>query len=136
MWRLVTRHDHDADGQRRIDPMMGADPIGILAFGPSSFSAQFMKRDRAPAAATAPTPVGANNSAAVNGYDAYFGRYTVDEGQGRITLTLEGAVSPASVGVVVTRDVRVSGNALTIQLATTAFDAVPNTRTLTFGRVG
>ncbi len=115
---------------------MGADPIGMLAFGQGSFSAQFMKRDRAASAAAAPNPVGANNSAAVNGYDAYFGSYIVEEPQGRITLTLEGAVSPASVGAVVTRDVRVSGNGLTIQLATTAFDGVPVTRTLTFERVG
>ena len=29
-----------------IDPVLGPDPVGILCFGKTHFSAQFMKRDR------------------------------------------------------------------------------------------
>lgn len=57
------REDYDGGGRRVIDPFLGADPLGILCFSPSRFSAQFMKRDRGaenPAAA----PNGATGSGA------------------------------------------------------------------------
>ncbi len=33
-------------GQRRMDPTLGAHPIGILSYAGDHFTAQFMKRDR------------------------------------------------------------------------------------------
>jgi hypothetical protein len=50
-----------------------------------NFAAQFMKRDRSAADSTA-ARAGTNNSIAVGGYDAYFGKYTVDEATGTVTL--------------------------------------------------
>ena len=70
-WRLVSREDRTASGERRIDPGLGADPIALLVYDRGgNFAAQFMKRDRrsAPAATGASSP---NNSQAVGGYDAY-----------------------------------------------------------------
>src|SRR5262245_34191542 len=87
-WRLFSREDYDGDGRRNIDPIMGADPLGVLCFAPGLFAAQFSRRDRSTAPVVSATPAGANNSAAVNGYDAYFGSYTVDETAGTIAVRL------------------------------------------------
>ena len=130
-WRLVSREDRTPSGERRIDPGLGADPLAILVYDATGhFAAQFMKRDRSGVAAAAPVSAGANNSAAVNGYDAYFGTYTVDEASASVTQRLDGALSPGDVGKVVTRQMRVEGDRLIIQLATTSADGDPVTRTL------
>jgi len=135
-WQLVSREDFDAAGHRNIDPVLGADPLGVLCFAPGRFAAQFSKRDRADAAA-APSVAApsANNSAAINGYDAYFGTYTLNEGEGLLTVTIDGALSPAGVGQAYTRRIRVDGGLLFVQLDTTAADGTPVTRTLRFSRV-
>jgi hypothetical protein len=135
-WRLVAREDRTFDGEPRIDPVLGADPVAILIYDASgSFAAQFMKRDRSQTAtlATALTP-GGNNSTAVNGYDAYFGTYTVDESSGTVTQTLQGAISVGDVGKVVTREMRVLDGKLTIQLQTTNASGEPIIRTLRWTR--
>ncbi len=148
VWNLVSREDYDRGGRRLIDPFLGPDPLGIVTFAPRQFAAQFMNRRRnlaqepgapspaaaAPAAAIA--PAAANNSSAVNGYDAYFGTYTVDVARGTIDTRLEGALAAQNVGQVFTRDVRVVGDRLLIRLGTSAADGTPITRTLTFERVG
>jgi hypothetical protein len=71
-WRLTSREDYDADGRRHIDPILGGDPLGFLTFAPGAFAAQFMKRERIASASVQATAAGANNTGAVNGYDAYF----------------------------------------------------------------
>jgi lipocalin-like protein len=133
-WRLVSRIDLDGEGKRHIDPFLGADPIGVLSFTPNHFAAQFMnrKRDAAPPAGSSAS--GANNTSAVGGYDAYFGAYVFDPSAGTIATTLEGALSPANVGVTFTREIRVVGDRLLIRLATTAADGTAVTRTLTWER--
>ena len=77
----------DARGQIVIDPFLGRDPIGILCFGPTHFAAQFMKRDRSDEERL-PNIQAKNNTAAVNGYDAYFGTYSVDEAAGTLATQL------------------------------------------------
>jgi len=135
IWKLETRRDVDAAGVGRIDPGLGADPLGILCFAPGYFAAQFMKRDRSASATSAGGQAPANNSSAVGGYDAYFGTYTLDVSAGTLTTVLEGSLSPSNVGSRFVRDVRVAGNKLTIQLATTAPDGAHITRTLVFARL-
>ena len=135
MWWLESRIDVDFTGQRRIDPIMGADPLGVVCFAAERFSAQFMRRDRSPASGPAPAGAAANNSSAVNGYDAYFGSYTLDEAAGTLRTKLEGAVTPANIGSVFERHVEIAGDQLTIRLATTAADGTAITRTLTFRRL-
>jgi hypothetical protein len=136
LWRLISREDYDRDGRRCIDPIMGPHPLGVLCFAPGYFAAQFMNPDRTGTSATGPASSGANNSGAVSGYDAYFGTYTLDEVTGTVTVRLEGALSPANIGHALTRDIRVERDRLIIQLATTAVDGTPVTRTLTFARSG
>lgn len=52
-----------------------------------------MRRDRSAERtdSTGAPAAGHNNSRSVNGYDAYFGRYTVNEEAGVVTQTLDGA---------------------------------------------
>jgi hypothetical protein len=75
-----------------------------------------------------------NNTQAQGGYDAYFGSYSVDDSDGTVTQTLLGSLSPANVGMVLTRAMQVRDDTLTIQLATTAADGVAVTRTLIWHR--
>lgn len=136
-WRLIRREDRSESGELRIDPGLGADPVGLLVYHASGyFSAQFMRRDRAAQDAEAPGPTasGHNNTRAVNGYDAYFGRYTVDEASRTVTQTLDGALAPDNVGVVVTRQMEPEGDLLTLRLPTTAADGAPVIRTLQWQR--
>jgi hypothetical protein len=134
-WRLVSREDRTAAGERRVDPGLGADPVAILLYDTAgNFAAQFMKRDRSNNEVGVAARAGVNNSAAVGGYDAYFGKYTVDEMSGSVTQVLDGALSPGDVGKTVTREMHVDGDTLTIELATTSGDGEPVTRTLVWSR--
>ncbi len=135
IWKLVTRIDLDESGNRRIDPALGADPLGVLCFSRGYFAAQFMRRDRSPGTQGADVAPSLNNSAAVDGYDAYFGTYVLDPAAGTIATTLEASVSPANIGKVFVRHVRAKDDELTIQLATSAADGSPVTRTLRFSRL-
>ena len=91
-------------GERRTEPILGSNPIAYLIYDAAGhFAVQFMKRDRKSGQATEEQATGgANNSGAIHGYDAYFGRYTVGP-EGTVTQELEGALTPADVGKVVTR---------------------------------
>jgi hypothetical protein len=136
-WKLVSRIDVGLDGEQRIDPILGANPVAFLMYDATGhFAVQFMRRDRdASAQGSAPSSVStSNNSGAVNGYDAYFGRYSVGN-DGTVTQELLGALSPADVGKVVTRSFRINGAELVIELRTTASDGEPVTRTLRWERV-
>jgi hypothetical protein len=134
-WRLVSREDRTPAGERRIDPGLGADPLALLVYDSAgNFSAQFMKRDRTDGTSVASAAPGSNNSAAMGGYDAYFGTYTVDEVAGTVTQHLVGALSPGDVSKVVTRELRMEGDRLTIELVTSGANGEPLTRTLIWVR--
>ena len=136
IWKLKSRVDVDATGQVHVDPFLGQDPLGILCFGPSHFAAQFMKRDRSPQERALGRAQAKNNTVGVNGYDAYFGTYSIDETAGTLTTHLEGSISPANIGDTYVRGVRVVGNELIIQLHTTGIDGTAIIRTNTFSRIG
>ena len=136
IWKLKSREDVDDTGQIQIDPFLGRDPLGILCFGPSHFAAQFMKRDRSGQENEPQRLQAKNNTVGVNGYDAYFGTYSIDEVAGTLTTHLEGSISPANIGNVYVRNVRVVGDELIVQLPTTAADGTAVTRTNTFSRIG
>jgi predicted DNA-binding protein with PD1-like motif len=135
-WLLESRIDLTASSERRPESSLGEDPVALLVYDRAGhFAAQFMKRDRSTAPSDA--PAGArNNTRAQGGYDAYFGTYTVDDAANAVTQRLLGALSPDNVGLVLTREMQVSGDTLVIKLQTTAADGTPVTRTLTWRRVG
>ncbi|MGE0040435.1 MAG: lipocalin-like domain-containing protein [Vicinamibacterales bacterium] len=121
---------------QQIEPSLGSDPIAMLIYDRSGhFAAQFMKRERSGSEAADTRAAEANNSRAVGGYDAYFGRYEVNDSSSVVTQRLQGALSAESVGLVVSREMKVEGNRLTISLQTTVAGK-PVTRTLTWKRVG
>ncbi len=136
IWNLKSRVDVDDTGKAQIDPFLGRDPLGILCFGESHFAAQFMKRDRSEQGNVPERAQARNNTAGVNGYDAYFGIYSVDEIAGTLTTHIQGSISPANIGATYVRDARVLDNELSIQLHTTAIDGTAITRTNTFTRTG
>jgi hypothetical protein len=135
IWWLVSREDYTKDGQKRIDPTLGADPIGILCYAETDFAAQFMKRNRSDDPVNEISYSGKNNTSAVGGYDAYFGTYEVNEETGKVAHTLTGSITPANIGMTVLRDLRVHENKLMIQLETTTPGGEIIIRTLTWKRV-
>lgn len=135
IWKLESRVDIDSSGQRRIDPVLGADPLGILCFSKSHFAAQYMKRDRSDAQDSPQLVRGANVSSVLNGFDAHFGTYQLDQIAGMLKVRLEGAISPSDLGREFERHIQVQGNELIIQFANTSADGLSVTRTLTFSRL-
>ena len=132
-WSLRSRIDATAAGERVAEPTLGSDPIALVYFDKAgNFAAQFMKRDRS--ATPPPAAAGSNNTRAVDGYDAYFGTYVVDETSGVVTTTLIGALAREHSGAVLKRAMQVEGDTLTITLDTTAPDGRPVQRTLTWTR--
>lgn len=134
-WWLVSREDHAKDGEKRIDPILGADPVAILVYANNHFAAQFMKRQRSAELITQATSGAQNNTSAIGGYDAYFGTYKIDEGTNRVAHTLVGSINPANIGMTVYRDLLVEGDKLSIKLDTTTQTGEPVTRTLTWKRI-
>jgi len=134
-WWLLSREDHTSDGERRIDPILGQDPLGILVYANNYFSAQFMKRERSADSVSQPTAAGQNNTSAIGGYDAYFGTYEVNKETNQVAHTLVGSINPGNIGMTVHRNLLVEGDKLTIKLETTTQEGEPVTRTLTWKRI-
>jgi len=134
-WWLLSREDYTKDGQRLIDPILGADPIAILVYANNHFAAQFMKKERNADSITQTSAAEQNNTAAIGGYDAYFGTYQIDEKTNQVAHTLVGSINPANIGMTVYRNLQVEGDRLTIKLDTTTQQEEPITRTLTWKRI-
>ena len=134
-WWLLSREDHTKDGQIRIDPILGPDPVAILVYAKNHFAAQFMKRDRSVNSVAQATDAGQNNTSAIGGYDGYFGTYKLDGETNLVAHTLIGSVNPANIGMTVYRDLEIEDDKLTIKLDTTTQQGEPVTRTLTWKRI-
>jgi Lipocalin-like domain len=119
-WRLISRVVTLEDGTAVQDPGLGKTPSGYLIYDSSGhMAAQLMRPDRPMASdcgtsGTAPS----ENSQSVNGYDAYFGTYTIDEASHTVTHHLEGALAAADVGKNLAREFQLSGDKLTIIVRT------------------
>ena len=134
-WWLLSRIDKAKDGASRAEPTLGQDALGILTYANGKFAAQFMKRDRSEVVNIENAKGGLNNTGAIDGYDAYFGSYSVNEASGAVMHRLEGALTAENVGMEVSRRLEVNGNKLTIQVETTTMDGEPVVRTLTWKRI-
>ncbi|HEY4333037.1 MAG TPA: lipocalin-like domain-containing protein [Ilumatobacteraceae bacterium] len=136
-WELLSRVDHAANGERRIEPTLGEHPIALLIYDRAGrFAAQFMRRDAEQVDDTDETAVLQNNSRAQGGYDAYFGTYTIDDVGSTVTQTLVGALSRENVGQTLTRAMTVTGDDLTIRIDMRTADGEAVQRTLIWRRVG
>jgi lipocalin-like protein len=135
-WRLVSRVVSLRDGTAVQDPGLGKTPSGYLIYDSSGHvAAQLMRLDR-PMAIDCGTSGSApgENSQSVNGYDAYFGTYTIDETSHTVTHHLEGALAAADVGKNLVREFQVSGDKLTIVVRTSSLNE-KQIRTLIWERV-
>jgi lipocalin-like protein len=135
-WRLISRVVRLEDGTAVEDPGLGKTPQGYLIYDSSGHMAvQLMRLDR-PLATDCGTSSFApsDNSQSVNGYDAYFGRFTIDETSHTVTHHLEGALAAADVGKNLVREFQVSGDKLTIIVRTNS-EKMKQIRTLTWERV-
>ena len=136
-WELIGRTTITSSG-REIPPSFG-DAIALLIYdGHGNFSAQFMRKDRQSGDQDPESgvPAAPNNSRAVGGYDAYFGKYVVDDASGSVTQTLTGSLSPENVGQVLTRRMAVENDELTIRVDTATEDGEPAVLTLQWRRTG
>jgi hypothetical protein len=121
-WRLISRVVRLADGSAVQDPGLGKTPTGYLMYDSSGhMAAQLMRLDR-PMAIDCGTSGSApsDNSQSVNGYDAYFGTYAIDETSHTVTHHLEGALAAADVGKNLVREFQVFDNKLTIVVRTSS----------------
>ncbi len=136
VWWLLSREDTAQDGSPRVDPTLGSDALGILTYANGRFAAQFMKRDRTSTVMSGDLTVAQNNTGAIDGYDAYFGTYSVDESTGEVAHRLDGALNYDNVGMEVSRVLTVEGDTLVIRLETATTGGEPVTRTLVWERAG
>lgn len=119
-WRLKSRVVSMENGIPVVDQGLGPTPKGYLVYDVSGhMAAQMMKADRTLAVDCGLSPTAAiDNSQSVNGYDAYFGTYTIDLNNHLVTHHLEGALAAADVGKNLVRHFEISGDNLTIVVRT------------------
>lgn len=135
-WRLISRVVTKGDGTVVRDAGLGAAPTGYLIYDSSGHvAAQMMKTDR-PAVidCSLSTAAPSNNSQSVNGYDAYFGTYTVDQANHTVTHHLEGALAAADVGKSLVRHFQASADKLALIVHTSSPQG-EQIRTLNWERV-
>lgn len=136
-WKRVSRAVSLEDGTVVQDTGLGKTPKGYLMYDSSRhMAAQIMKLER-PSAVDCSTSSSAssNNSQSVNGCDAYFGTYDVDETNHTVTHHLEGALAAGDVGMSLVRQFQLLGDKLVIVVRTNSPQGT-QIRTLTWERVG
>jgi hypothetical protein len=113
-WRLVSFESRAASGDVRYP--LGRAPVGRLQYDATGFmSVQLMDPGR-PQFASGDLTRGSDAElrAAIGGYVAYYGTYTVDPARGSVTHHVEGALFPNWVGGNQVRGFRLDGDRLTI----------------------
>jgi hypothetical protein len=138
-WVLVSREDRTLDGRAIAEPNLGSDALGLLVYDRAgNVAAQLMRRSRSSGAGPATPPVqkDANNSGSADGYDAYFGTYTLNLESKSVTHHLVGALLPSDVGKLLTRHFDVSESELRLWFETAGASGQRIVRTLVFKRAG
>lgn len=123
-WKLTARVTSQPDGSFITDPKYGENPVGYISYDNAGWmSVQFMKRERPADIET------------FEGYEAYFGHYTVDEYNKTVTHHIEGHESPKRVGTDFVRGVEINGDELKLIVHTKAPDGRAITNINTFSRI-
>jgi uncharacterized protein (TIGR02145 family) len=132
-WDLVTRTVARADGATIVDPVLGEKPAGRLVYDASgAMMLQMMRTGRKEAVSSPSAARDKTNPRVILGYDAYFGRFTVDEKAGTVTHHVEGSLYPEDLGSNWVRPFTLNGDTLTLRFTSPA-DGI--TRTLVFRRM-
>ena len=135
-WKLISRVVRLEDGTA-VQEGLGTTPKGYLIYDASGHMAvQLLRPDRPTAidCSTSGSAQSDNSPQLLNGYEAYFGTYTIDETNHTVTHHLEGALAAADVGRNLLRQFQVSGDKLTIVVRTSS-PKERQIRTLTWQRV-
>jgi uncharacterized protein (TIGR02145 family) len=133
-WELVSRTVTRQDGTTIVDPVLGERPTGRLVYDAAgAMMLQMMRTGRKEAMSTSAAARDKADPRVVLGYDAYFGRYTVNEKAGTVTHHVEGSLYPDDLGSNWVRPFAVTADTLTLR-----FTSPENgiTRTLVFRRMG
>jgi hypothetical protein len=134
-WQLESRAVRRSDGTLLADPVLGERPLGRLFYDASGvMMLQMMRLGRTAAIGQPANSPAGTNPRVVLGYDAYFGRFTVDERAGTITHRVEGSLFPEDLGKDFVRGFTLEDDALTLRFTSTA-DGAEITRTLVFRRL-
>lgn len=136
-WRLVSRAVTSENGKPAEEPVLGAVPVGYLMYDTTGHMAvQLMRQSRSKTIDCAVSSSGPSDNSPlfVNGYEAYFGTYTVDDTKHTVTHHLEGALAASDLGKDLVRHFQISGDKLTITLTTHSPQGLQN-RTLMWERV-
>jgi len=112
-WIAVSQYV-DQDG-KKVEPF-GPNPKGMVVYDANGRFILVLQRDTLPrfASNNRMTGTAEENQAIVQGSIAYFGRYSVDEKQGRINLHYDGSTYPNWDGEDQVRLISVSGDELSI----------------------
>ncbi|PYR48073.1 MAG: hypothetical protein DMF89_17155 [Acidobacteria bacterium] len=113
-WKLVNIETRNAKGEVvPPNPPGRPTPVGYIIYDSAGYVAVgIMPSGRKKYAAAQPTPDEA--LAAMTGYAAYYGTFTINEGEGFVTHHLEGSLNPG-MGADQKRFFELSGNRLTLK---------------------
>jgi hypothetical protein len=125
-WKLVSAEDVDPNTGKWVPYTFGNPPSGYFVYDAAGHASIQIMTTPPTVIASPDSPTPAEALEIFNGYIAYFGTYTTD--QGSIHHQVEGAWDPTQVGSVQTRPYELDGDTLIIG------DQVQYKRTLT--RVG
>lgn len=136
-WKLVSIEEFDAEGNRVVPLDYGPEPIGMLMYDKlGNMSAQAMRRGRAKLGSDDVHLADPEQAkAALTGYNAYFGTYTIDPAEGLVTHHVEGAMIPDWEGSQQRRKFTISDDVLTLEPPTFEAAGQKRTRKLTWERV-
>jgi hypothetical protein len=99
-WRLDSRAVRQPDGTETFAASYGPNPVGYLTYDNTGHMSIQQMRPNRPRKDT------------TEGYEAYFGKYSVDEQKGTVTHHIEGDLLTERVGKDFTRDVAIKGDEL------------------------
>lgn len=97
-WRLI---ETTVDG--KPDPSRGLHPTGLLYYDATGHMALQVMPERGRPAFAGTDPTAEEAQAALRGYSAYFGTYTLDEHAHTVTHHREGNINPGGLGDFVRR---------------------------------
>ena len=133
-WDLESRTVKRADGSVVDDPVLGQRPLGRLFYDASGVvMLQMMRLGRKAAIGTPVNPKDGANARVVLGYDAYFGRFSIDERAGTITHYVEASLFPEDLGKDFVRNFALEGDTWPLSFTSPA-EGTQITRTLRFRR--
>ena len=99
-WKLDSRAVRQADGSESIAPSYGPNPVGYITYDSVGHMSIQQMRPNRPKKDT------------MDGYEAYFGTYIVDEQKKTVTHHIEGDLLAERVGKDFQRDLEIKGDEL------------------------